>query len=122
MNFDPLQDHPKWNRGTRRITAWPGYAWRYMAWRWRSTWRDRLRAADPRTVSRLRAELSRLWHAACHPFHKIAAATDEDDTVLAIWCKTCQHVFLDRVAPPMTVQGVIEKAARFDARQKGMRK
>lgn len=63
-------------------------------------------------LERLRAELRARWHAATKPFHRIAIARDEEGSCLALWCPVCEVVFLDRVPPPRTVAGVIEKAKR----------
>ncbi|MHB1260348.1 MAG: hypothetical protein ACYC2H_01395 [Thermoplasmatota archaeon] len=74
-------------------------------------------ASDPRTAHRLGAELRARWHAAMRPFHRIAIARDEDAQCIALWCPICEVVFLDRVPPPRTVRGIIEKAKRHNGGQ-----
>jgi len=65
-------------------------------------------------TARVVATLKRLAHAWHHPSHTTAVAHDHDEVAL-IWCQTCRAVFLDRVCPPRTAAGVMEKAARADA-------
>jgi len=65
-------------------------------------------------TARVVATLKRLAHAWHHPSHTTAVA-HEDDAVVLIWCQTCREVFFDRIHPPRTAAGVMEKAARSGA-------